>query len=105
MQSRHSTLVLTDFEGHPSGLLHLPRLATIPTPQRETLRLRDVALPRSRCATCAPEDPVEGVLEGLSPGSGLPVLVCDGQHVAGVITATDIARVVQRHALRGSKKQ
>ncbi|MGW4914135.1 site-2 protease family protein [Streptomyces sp. NPDC004270] len=102
-QTRHSTLVLTDLEGHPSGLLLLPRLARIPAPQRETLRLRDVALPRSRCTTCGPDDLLEDVLERLSPGSGLPILATDGQQLAGIITATDISRIVRRQTLRRAK--
>ncbi|MFF8974291.1 site-2 protease family protein [Streptomyces sp. NPDC014995] len=104
-RTRHSTLALTDFEGRPSGLLHLPRLARIPAPQRKTLRVRDVATPLSRCTTCAPDDFLQDVLERPAPGSGLPILVTDGQHLAGIITARDVSRIVQHHALRGTKSQ
>ncbi|WP_037885578.1 site-2 protease family protein [Streptomyces viridochromogenes] len=99
--AHHSTLVLTDFEGRPSGVLHLTRLARVPAQQREALRLRDVATPVSRCATCAPGDLLDDVLEKLSPARGLPILVMDGQHLAGIITARDISRIVERHSLRG----
>jgi hypothetical protein len=67
-----------------SGLLHLPRLARITAPQRETLRVRDVATPWARCITCAPDDLLGEVLEKLSPGRGPPILVTDGQHLAGI---------------------
>ncbi|MBD0421585.1 site-2 protease family protein [Streptomyces sp. TRM S81-3] len=103
VRTRHSTLALIDFEGRPSGLLHLPRLARVPASERETTRVRDVATPLSKCATCAPDDLLEDVLEGLTPGRGLPVLVTDGQQPAGIITAHDISRIVQRHALRGTE--
>ncbi|OUD04258.1 site-2 protease family protein [Streptomyces swartbergensis] len=103
VRTRHSTLALIDFEGRPSGLLHLPHLARVPAPQRETLRVRDVATPWTRCTTCAPDDLLAEVLEKLSPGRGLPILVTDGQHLAGIITAHDISRIVQRHTLRGTE--
>ncbi|MBV7697804.1 site-2 protease family protein [Streptomyces sp. TRM70350] len=105
VRTRHSTLALIDFDGCPSGLLDLARLARTPAQQRETLRVRDVATPWSQCTTCAPDDLLEDVLEKLSPGRGLPILVTDGQHLAGIITAHDISRIVQRHALRGRESR
>ncbi|MFJ8533585.1 site-2 protease family protein [Streptomyces sp. NPDC093591] len=103
LRTRHSTLVLTDFEGRPSGVLHLPRLARMPAPQREALRVREVATPWARCTTCAPDDFLHDVLERLSPGTGLPILVTEGQHVVGIVTTRDVSRIVQRHTLRGKE--
>jgi len=105
VRTRHSALVLIDFEGRPSGLVHLPRLARIPAAQRETLRVRDVATPWARCASCAPEDLLQDVLEKLSPGRALPVLVTEGQNLVGIITADDISRIVRRQALRSTESR
>ena len=105
VRTRHSALVLIDFEGRPSGLVHLPRLAKIPAAQRETLRVRDVATPWARCASCAPEDLLQDVLEKLSPGRALPVLVTEGQNLVGIITADDISRIVRRQALRSTESR
>lgn len=105
VRARHSMLPLIDFDGRPSGLLHLPRLARIPAQQRETLRARDVATPLSQGAMCAPDDLLEDVLEKLSPGIGIHILVTDGQRLVGIITARDISRIVQRHALRGTQSR
>ncbi|MFE7765941.1 site-2 protease family protein [Streptomyces sp. NPDC057438] len=105
LRTHHSTLVLTDFEGRPSGLLQLPRLARILGEQRQTLRARDVAVPLPRCTTCAPDDLLQNVLDKLRPSSGLPILVTDGPHVVGIITARDIFRIVQRHGLRRPESQ
>ncbi|MET9508563.1 site-2 protease family protein [Streptomyces flavidovirens] len=102
MRARHSTLPLLDFEGRPSGMVHLPQLAKVPSPQRETLRVRDVATPMAQCGTCAPDDLLEDVLEKLTPRSGMTILVMDGRRLAGIITARDISRLAQRHALRGN---
>ncbi|OEJ37054.1 hypothetical protein AR457_34040 [Streptomyces agglomeratus] len=87
MQARHSTLPLIDFEGRPSGMVHLPQLANTPTPQRETWRVRDVATPLSQYTTCAPDDFLEDVLEKVHRSSGMRILVTDGQHLMGIITA------------------
>ncbi|MET7715644.1 site-2 protease family protein [Streptomyces sp. NPDC005407] len=101
LNARHSTLPLLDFDGRPSGNVRLLQLGKVPAPQRETVRVRDVATPLAQCTTCAPNDLVEEVLEKLHPIRGLPILVIDGQHLAGIITARDISRLAQRHALRG----
>jgi CBS-domain-containing membrane protein len=100
LNTRHSTLPLLDFEGRPSGLLHLPQLAKIPTAQRGTLRLRDAATPLSQCSTCAPVDLLENTLRNLRPGGGVRILVIDGQRLTGIITARDVIRLAQRHRLR-----
>ncbi|MEU0116223.1 site-2 protease family protein [Streptomyces bobili] len=104
VRTPHSKVILIDFQGHPSGLLHLPRLAKVPAPQWETLRVRDVAIPWARCTTCAPDDLLENVLEKLSPASGMPIVVTDGQQLVGIITERDISRLVQRRTLRGGNQ-
>jgi Zn-dependent protease len=103
LRTHHSTLAVTDFEGHPSGLLHLRALARIPAERRQGIRVRDMAIPLSRCTTCAPDDLLQDVLERLRPGQGLPVLVIDGRRPAGIITVRDISRIVERHALGGTE--
>jgi Zn-dependent protease len=105
LRAHHSTLVLTAFDGRPSGLLPLSRLARVPAPQRETLRVRDVAIPLPQGTACAPEDLLEDVLEKLTPGAGMQILVMDGRRLVGIVTAHDISRIVQRHALRGTESR
>ncbi|GEC05368.1 putative zinc metalloprotease Rip3 [Streptomyces spinoverrucosus] len=100
IEARHSALPLLDFDGSPSGLLRLPQLTRVPAPERETLRLRDVATPLSQCTTCAPDDLLEETLKQLRPAGGLPILVLDGRHLTGIITAHDIIRLTQRLRLR-----
>ncbi|MER7540811.1 site-2 protease family protein [Streptomyces sp. NPDC097704] len=103
MRARHSTLPLIDFEGRPSGLVDLSRFAEIPAAQRGTSRVRDVATPMSQCTTCRPDDLLEGVLERAHPSrSGIRILVTEGGRLVGIVTARDIARLVQRHTLRGT---
>ncbi|MET8677016.1 site-2 protease family protein [Streptomyces sp. NPDC004647] len=105
MRARHSTLPLLDFEGRPSGMVHLPQLAKTLVLQRETLRVRDVATPLSQCTTCAPDDLLEDVVEELRPSSGMRILVIEGQRLVGIITARDVSRLIQVHALRGTESR
>lgn len=103
LRARHSTLPLIDFGGRPSGLVDLSQIARIPAAQREELRVRDMATPLSQCTTCAPDDLLEDVLEAGRPSrSGIRILVIEAGLLVGIITAGDIARLVQRHSLRGT---
>ncbi|MFE4415037.1 site-2 protease family protein [Streptomyces sp. NPDC056821] len=94
----HSVVPLLDFDGHPSGLLQLRRLAAVPPGQRERLRVRDLATPLSRCTLAAPDELLNSVLERLgTAGGGLPILVMDDGRLGGIITAHDIDRSRRRY--------
>ncbi|MEV5009546.1 site-2 protease family protein [Streptomyces sp. NPDC055692] len=94
----HSVVPLLDFDGHPSGLLQLRRLAAVPPWQRERLRVRDLATPLSRCTLAAPDELLNSVLERLgTAGGGLPILVMDDGRLGGIITAHDIDRSRRRY--------
>ncbi|MEV0494081.1 site-2 protease family protein [Streptomyces atratus] len=96
-QTGHSVVPLVDFEGRPSGVVQLRRLGAVPPQQRETLRIRDVATPLSKCTLATPDELLTGVLDRLGSSGGLPVLVTDSGRLDGIITAYDIDRVAQRH--------
>ncbi|MER6351843.1 site-2 protease family protein [Streptomyces sp. NPDC001634] len=96
-QARHSAVPLVDFDGRPSGVVRPARLAsTVPPERRDELRIRDVASPLSRCTLATADEPLSGVLDRLSPESGLPILVTDGGRLVGIITAHDIERLSKR---------
>ncbi|WP_370416078.1 site-2 protease family protein [Streptomyces fradiae] len=102
MRARHSALPLLDLEGRPSGLVDLSQFARIPAEQRGTSRVRDVATPLAQCTTCAPDAFLDDVLDKARPSrGGLRILVVEAGLLVGIITARDITRLVQRHALRG----
>ncbi|MFE3850515.1 site-2 protease family protein [Streptomyces griseorubiginosus] len=102
--TRHMTLPLLDFEGRPTGLLHLPLLSRIPAAQWETLRLRDAATPLARCATCAPDDLLADAVGRLRPRHGGHILVVDGRHLTGIVTAHDVMRLAQSRRLREDRE-
>lgn len=97
-QAGHSVLPLVDFEGRPSGVVRLRRLGAVPSEQRETLRIREVATPLSQCTLATPDELLTGVLDRLGSGGGLPILVTDSGRLDGIVTAHDIDRVAQLHA-------
>ncbi|MFI8243650.1 site-2 protease family protein [Streptomyces sp. NPDC085866] len=96
-RTRHSVLPLLDFEGRPSGVVQLRRLMAVPPGQQQALPVRRLATPVSRCTLAAPDELLTAVLERLGAGGGLPVLVMDGAHLHGIVTAHDIQRLFQRH--------
>ncbi|TJZ42319.1 CBS domain-containing protein [Streptomyces piniterrae] len=103
VRARHSVLALLDFEGRPSGIVQVGRLAGIPGPRRETLRVREVATPLSQCAVAAPDDLLSEAIDKLSLRTGMRILVVDGGRLAGIVTGKDISRLMQRHTLGGRR--
>ncbi|MGW5118918.1 site-2 protease family protein [Streptomyces noursei] len=101
VQTGHSAVALLDFEGRPSGLVQLRRLAAIPVAQRAELRVRDVATPLSQCAVAAPDDLLIEALEKPSLRTGMRILVVDAGHLVGIVTAKDVSRMMQRRTLSG----
>ncbi|MGW3007990.1 site-2 protease family protein [Streptomyces sp. NPDC001219] len=102
VHSRHSALPLLDFEGRPSGLVQLRRLATVPAASRETLRVREVATPLSQCAVAAPDELLTEALDKLSLRTGARILVVDSGHLVGIVTGNDISRLMRRDTLGGT---
>jgi hypothetical protein len=102
-RTRHSVLPLLDFEGRPSGVVRLRRLTTLPSGRQQALPVRDLATPVAQCTLAAPDEPLTAVLARLGAGGGLPVLVMEGGHLDGIITAHDIQRLYQRNAARKNR--
>ncbi|GAA3794331.1 site-2 protease family protein [Streptomyces chiangmaiensis] len=95
-QAGHAVLPLLDFEGRPSGVVRLRRLAAVPSGRREVLRVREVATPLSQCTLAAPDELLTAVLERLGSGGGLPILVMDGGRLGGIVTTHDIDRLSKK---------
>ncbi|MGP3638665.1 CBS domain-containing protein [Streptomyces sp. 24-1644] len=63
-----------------------------------------MATPLSQCAVAAPRDLLGEALDRLSLRTGMYilVLVADAGHLVGIVSAKDIARLMQRHTLGGN---
>ncbi|MFD9207492.1 site-2 protease family protein [Streptomyces sioyaensis] len=101
VHSRHSALPLVDFDGRPSGVVQLRRLASVPPASRESLRVREVAIPLSQCAVAAPDEPLSTALDRISLRTGARILVVEDGRLVGIATGKDVSRLMQRSTLSG----
>ncbi len=104
VHSRHSAVPLIDFEGRPSGIVQIRRLAGVPADARASLRVREVAVPLSQCAVAAPDDQLAEALDRVSLRTGMRILVVDAGHLVGIVTGKDVSRMMQRHSLGGGAR-
>jgi CBS domain-containing protein len=96
LASRHSTFPIHDAGGRLSGLLTLTALKNVAPEARATTLIRDIACPLKSVPTASPTDPVTnllGVSEGCSEGR---TLVVDNGRLVGIISPSDINRLLQR---------
>jgi CBS domain-containing protein len=96
LASRHSTFPTHDAGGRLSGLLTLTALKNVAPDARSTTLLKDVMCPLASVATAGPADPITNLL-GASDGcsEGRTLVVVDGRLV-GIISPSDINRLLQR---------
>jgi Zn-dependent protease/CBS domain-containing protein len=96
LASRHSTFPTHDAGGRLSGLLTLAALKNVAPEARSTTLLKDIMCLLDSVPTVGPSDPVTNLLgapEGCSEGRTL--VVVDGRLV-GIISPSDINRLLQR---------
>ncbi len=96
LASRHSTFPTHDAGGRLSGLLTLTALKNVAPNARTTTLIKDVICPLDSVAKASPTDPVTDLL-GASDGcsEGRTLVVVDGRLV-GIISPSDINRLMQR---------
>jgi Zn-dependent protease/predicted transcriptional regulator len=90
---------VVDFTNHPCGVLTLRDLVRLTPQQRLNTRVADVCRPLAQIPVAAPDDLLLDVLAGRRARSDL-ILVVDHDQLVGVVTSTDIARVMELAALR-----
>jgi len=101
---RHDSFPVTADGGDTvTGLITLDRVKRVPASQRGFTRLADIARPLSDVVTAAPEDPVADILPRLTDSADHRALVFSDGHLAGIITPSDIARMVSRLGLGQSR--
>jgi len=96
LASRHSTFPTHDAGGGLSGLLTLTALKNVAPNARGTTLIKDVICPLDSVAKASPTDPVTDLM-GASDGcsEGRTLVVVDGRLV-GIISPSDINRLLQR---------
>jgi len=96
LASRHSTFPTHDAAGRLSGLLTLTALKNVAPGARPTTLIREIICPLDKVSTASPADPVTNLL-GLPAGcSEGRTLIVDGGRLVGIISPSDINRLLQR---------
>ena len=90
---QHRSYPLLDIDGRVMALVTLRQLSRVPSEDRATIRLIDVATPLTRVPTAQPREPLVEVLARRAiTDPELPILVLDGARLVGILTHTDVTR-------------
>jgi Zn-dependent protease len=85
---------LRSFDGVLDGMVTLTRLAEVPPEQRHATRVRDVGVGLDQVAQAGPGEPVSAVIGRFGHSADGQVLVVDGGRLVGLLSPTDITRVL-----------
>lgn len=96
---RHSAYPVKNHNGSISGLITLTQLRHVDPGNRATTLVGDIAIPLSRVPIATPDEPVTALLERLASGQCNRALVVDGACVVGIVTPTDLTRLVDVYRL------
>ncbi|MCC6437153.1 MAG: site-2 protease family protein [Acidimicrobiales bacterium] len=97
---RASAFPLLDRHGTFCGLVTLARLKEVPAARRRTTAVLDIACPAADVPTVRPDEPLVDLLDRMAGGrDGRAVVLVDGR-IVGIVTPTDISRIVELTALR-----
>ncbi|BBX45876.1 site-2 protease family protein [Mycobacterium cookii] len=91
---RHSAYPVKDHKGSITGLVTLDQLRRVAPGSRATTLVGEIALPMDQVTIAAPDEAITTLLERLASGHGHRALVVDGGCVVGIVTATDLTRLV-----------
>ncbi|WP_156689298.1 site-2 protease family protein [Mycobacterium sp. Marseille-P9652] len=97
---RHSAYPVAGPDGSIVGLVTLTQLRDVAPARRESTRVGDIALPLSAVPTAGPQEPLTALLERVSPyGPRSRALIFDGGRLVGIVTPTDLARMIDVYRL------
>ncbi|MGP3962038.1 site-2 protease family protein [Nonomuraea sp. 3N208] len=103
MSRRLSTYPLVDENGGFLGLVTLNRIRQVAPEARETTRLREIACPPEEVPRATREEPLTGLLSRMTGcADGRAVVLDPSGRLVGLLTPTDISRVIQIAGLRGN---
>ncbi|SPM32277.1 hypothetical protein MXEN_18029, partial [Mycobacterium rhizamassiliense] len=100
---RHSAYPVQGPGGAIVGLITLTQLRQVAPGERSTTLVRDAAMPIDQVVTAAPHETLTALLERLAPSRGSRALVMDRGQLVGIVTASDISRLIDVHTLEVPK--
>ncbi len=97
---RHSAYPVADRDGSITGLVTLRQLRDLAPGRRATISVREIALPLSSVPIAAPQEPLSALIDRLAAaGHGSRALVVDGGQVVGIVTPSDLGRLIDVYRL------
>ncbi|CAN3127447.1 site-2 protease family protein [Mycobacterium sp. smrl_JER01] len=102
LADRHSAYPVASADGRCTGLVTLTQIRGVPPAERGGTPLADIAVPGDRMATAGPGEPLIEVLERLDRSTGNRIVVLEAGRAVGIVTALDIARLIDVRALAGA---
>ena len=97
---RHSSYPVADRDGSIVGLVTLTQLRNVAPSRRTTTSVGEIALPLQGVPTAAPPEPLSALLERMAPvGPRSRALVIDAGGVVGIVTPSDVARLIDVYQL------
>ncbi|MFI7439327.1 site-2 protease family protein [Nonomuraea indica] len=101
LRHRLSTYPLVDPYGRFAGLVTLNRIRAVPAEARPVTRLRDIACPAEEVPAARPEEPLTELLTRMGGSAdGRAVVIDPGGRLVGLLTPSDVSRIVQTAGLR-----
>lgn len=94
----HSGFPVVDGQGHAVGVVTLARVRALRPEQRASTVVAEVAWPLHDVPTARPDEPAAVVVDRIGAGAEGRLLVLDDGRVAGIVTAGDLERMMQRRA-------
>lgn len=102
---RHSAYPVADPGGAIVGLVTLSQLRDVAPGRRDTTNVIDIALPLNAVPTAAPQESLTALLERMEPvGPRSRALVIDRGEVVGIITPSDLTRLMDVYRLAHPRK-
>lgn len=93
---RHATFPTQDLSGNLTGLVTLASVKRVATERRAGTRVREIICPLDQVPTAAPQDSLISLLGRLGGCSEGRALVLRDGRLVGVVSPSDVSRVVQR---------
>jgi len=103
LASRHSTFPTHDAGGQLSGLLTLTALKNVAPNARATTIIKEIICPLDKVSTARPSDPATNLLNDSQGCSEGRTLVVDNGLLVGIVSPSDINRLLQRSSLGRSQ--
>ena len=100
--SRHAAYPVAE-DGRVSGLLWFRDVVAVPARDRRHVVVGDVAIPLSDALVLAPDDDLGDAAMKLVQTAPARALVIDDERLAGLLSVTDVSRLIELHSRRGAR--